>query len=82
MEQPLDPLTEGIWTPGPHPHATVAFTAGKALGYGELKLSCHITLQCDQNEKALEQAATKAFEKALHYLTAGFTMLAEGAKTG
>lgn len=82
LEEPLDPLLEGIWTPGPHPHASVAFSAGKALGYGELKLSAHVTLQCDQNEKALEQAATKAFEKTLHYLTAGFTMMVGEGKTG
>lgn len=73
----LDPLVFGIWTPGEHPHATISFTAGKALGYGELKLSVHVSLQCDQNEAALEQAATKAFEKAVHYLTVGFQMLTQ-----
>lgn len=78
MQEELDPLRMGIWTPGPHPHATIAFTAGKALGYGELKLSAHVTLQCDQNEAALEQAATKAFAKVVHYLTAGFEMLTTG----
>lgn len=75
FEEAIDPLVAGIWTPGPHPHASVGFTAGKSVGYGELKLTAHVTLSCDQTSTALELAATKAFQEAVRYLTAGFQML-------
>jgi len=74
-EEALDPLRMDIWTPGPHPHATIGFTAGRSLGYGEVKLSAHVTLQCDQTDAALERAANRAFEKAVSFLEIGFGML-------
>jgi hypothetical protein len=65
---------ERLCTPG-QTHASVAFTIGKSVGFGELKVSAHVTLTCDQNEATLNEAGLHAFNKALEFLNDGFSLL-------
>lgn len=68
---------------GPGPHASVSFTLGRSFGYGDLKVSAHVTLACDQNEETLEEAGKRAFLKAAELLDDGVTIMLQrlGAPT-
>lgn len=79
-ETPIDPF-EKICTPG-KTHASVSFTIGKSIGYGDLKMSTHVTLTCDQNEATINEAGLHAFNKALELLNDGFALLHEEESKG
>jgi hypothetical protein len=66
-----------LYTPGPGPHARVGFTVGRSLGYGELKVSAHVSLECDQNEAVVNAAGETAFGKALELMNDGFAILTQ-----
>ena len=57
---------------GPHgPHASVSITLGTTIGYGEIKIDVSVTLTCDQNEGAMDEAARIAIEKGEEYMNLG-----------
>jgi hypothetical protein len=73
-EEVLDPLP-GLYTPGPGPHATVGFTVGRSLGYGEIKVSAYVSYECDQVEATVNRTGELAFGKALEMMNDGFEIL-------
>lgn len=62
---------------GQGPHATVSMNVGRALGYGELKVSAHVSLACDQNEETINEAGRRAFLKAAEFCQDGMVIMLE-----
>lgn len=54
--------------------ARVNVGVSEALGYGALKVSCSVTLECDQNEKMVDLAGEYAFYKAVELMKDGFSI--------
>jgi hypothetical protein len=80
-EQTLDPVT-ALWTPGNHPHAQVGLSVGTQHDFGRIKVTAHVTLECDQKEKTLDEAGMHSFRKAVEYLNDGLSILkADGTLT-
>lgn len=77
----LDPLL-GLYTPGPHPHATVSMSVGTQFNFGEVKVTAHVSYQCDQNTTKVEQAGMLAFEKAVSFMNSGLQLLTAKEETG
>lgn len=57
------------------PYASVSFTVGRSIGYGDIKVSATVTLACDQNEEALEETGKRAFLKATELFDDGMTIM-------
>jgi hypothetical protein len=52
-------------------HAQIGVNVGTTIGYGELKIDVSVTLTCDQNEPAMDQAAKLAIETGHEFLNLG-----------
>lgn len=59
------------------PHASVTMTVGRSFGYGDLKVSASVTLQCDQNEETVEEAGKRAFLKAVELMNDGISVMSQ-----
>ena len=77
----LDPLL-GLYTPGAHPHATVSISVGTQVNFGEVKVTAHVSYQCDQNNKKVDEAGMLAFEKAVSFMNDGLKLLTATENTG
>jgi hypothetical protein len=72
-----DPMNT-LWTPGERPHARVGFTLGTQHNFGELKVTASVSLECDQNDVAVNTAGMLAFNKALELMNDGIAVMAQG----
>lgn len=74
-DTPIDPF-HGLLTPGGNaPRASVSMTVGRSFNYGEIKVTAHVTLQCDQTQGTIDKAAEMAFQKAVEYVNDGLSLL-------
>lgn len=74
-DAPIDPF-HGLLTVGSNaPRASVSMTVGRSFNYGEVKVTAHVTLQCDQNKATIDKAAEMAFQKAVEYVNDGLSLL-------
>jgi len=55
--------------------ARVGMTVGRSLEYGEVKVTASISLACDQNEEAVNEAGKQAFLKAVDLVNEGMAVL-------
>jgi hypothetical protein len=55
------------------PHAQVGVNVGTSLNFGDLKIDVSVTLTCDQNEGAIDEAARVALEKGHELMNVGLT---------
>lgn len=55
--------------------AKVTYTVSRSLGYGELKCSATVTIECPQTEGYINMAGELAFEKAKELVNDGFGSL-------
>lgn len=53
------------------PHAQVGVNVGTTIGYGDMKIDVSVTLTCDQNETAMDEAARIALEKGHELMNLG-----------
>lgn len=70
----LDPLL-GLCTPDGRPQATVSISVGTQVNFGEVKVTAHVSYQCDQNTEKVDQAGMLAFEKAVSFMNDGLQLL-------
>lgn len=77
----LDPLL-GLYTAGAHPHATVSMSVGTQVNFGEVKVTAHVSYQCDQTREKVDQAGMLAFAKAVAFMNDGLELLTAKEGTG
>jgi hypothetical protein len=65
------PLTPGV------PHSRVGITVGTQLEFGRIKVTAHVEFECDQNERAVNEAGMLAFNKATEFMNDGLSWLVE-----
>ena len=53
------------------PHAQVGVNIGTSINFGDLKIDVSVTLTCDQNEVAMDEAARLAIEKGHELMNLG-----------
>jgi hypothetical protein len=53
------------------PHAQVGVNIGTSLHFGDMKIDVSITLTCDQNEVAMDEAARMAIERGHELMNLG-----------
>ena len=75
--EPVDPL-DGLWTAGDHAHANVGMTIGTQHDFGRIKVTAHVTYECDQTEVIVNKTAARAFSKALECMNDGMQLMLEG----
>lgn len=54
------------------PAARVSMTVGQATDYGALKVSATVSLECDQNEETINEAAGLCWFKAVELMADGW----------
>ncbi len=81
QSEELDPLL-GLYTPDGRPHATVSMSVGTQVNFGEVKVTAHVSYQCDQTTERVDQAGLLAFEKAVSFMNDGLKLLTTKEEPG
>jgi hypothetical protein len=70
---PFDRLCMGVQSAraGNHAVAKVSQTVGVSLDYGQVKVSCTVTVECPQSDAYISVASEAAFLKALEQVNEG-----------
>ena len=55
--------------------ATVGFSIGTQYNFGEVKVTAHVTLQCNQKAVDIERAGELAFAKAVEFMNNAMALL-------
>jgi hypothetical protein len=56
-------------------NANVSCSLTKGIDFNSEKVVFHVSVRCDQDEKTMDEAATRVFKKALEYVTEASTAL-------
>lgn len=82
-EEVLDPLASLITVAGPVPRATVGMSVGTQFDFGRVKVTAHVSYQCDQTTAMVDRAGLLAYEKAVSFMNDGLQLLTTpGEPTG
>lgn len=65
-----------VGTPAPSAH--ISCTVQRSLSYGEIKCSFTVSIQCAQDQRTMEYAASHAFATATRYVNNGMQVLVPG----
>jgi hypothetical protein len=52
-------------------------SVGTQVDFGRVKVTAHVSYQCDQNTSAVDRAGLLAFEKAISFMNDGIKLLTE-----
>ena len=66
-----------LWSDRTKTPAKVTIGVSEAMDYGAMKVSATVSLACDQNEPAINQAGELAFYKAVELMRDGWSELAK-----
>lgn len=77
--QPLEPYRD-LLTNSKGPIAHVTMSVGFSKEYGAMKVSASVSLACDQNEKSINKAGERAFDKAAELVEDGWRELEQRMK--
>lgn len=69
------PPVESLFNPAFPAHATVSMSVGTQVDFGRVKVTAHVSYQCDQTNSAVDRAGLMAFEKAVSFMNDGVALL-------